>query len=58
MSYELEFEAPVRSLAAEVARLRRSEGNDERISVLESEIDAWLASRPRSNLKKREGGGQ
>jgi acetyl-CoA carboxylase carboxyl transferase subunit alpha len=42
MSYELEFEAPVRPLAAEVSRLRRSEGNDERIRVLEAELEARL----------------
>jgi acetyl-CoA carboxylase carboxyl transferase subunit alpha len=43
MSYELEFEAPVRQLDSDLAKLRRSEGNDDRIRALEEEIDGLLA---------------
>lgn len=42
MSYELEFEAPVRHLDAELSRLQRTGSNEERVRSLESEIDAQL----------------
>jgi len=38
MSYELEFEAPIRTLDAELARLRRSGVDADRIQSLEAEI--------------------
>ncbi|HEV3310972.1 MAG TPA: acetyl-CoA carboxylase carboxyltransferase subunit alpha [Chloroflexota bacterium] len=42
MSYELEFEEPVRHLDAELSRVQRSGANEERVRTLESEIDAQL----------------
>lgn len=42
MSYELEFEAPVRSLAAELAKLERSGGDGDRIHALQRDIDRRL----------------
>lgn len=44
MSYELEFEAPVRHLDAEVVRLRKSGGPQERIEALEAQIEHDLRS--------------
>jgi acetyl-CoA carboxylase carboxyl transferase subunit alpha len=43
LSYELEFEAPVRQLAAELERLQQSGGSEERKRELERAIDMQLA---------------
>lgn len=44
MSYELEFEEPVRHLDSELAKLQRSEAGEQRVRAVEIEIDEQLSS--------------